>query len=291
MRDEPYGCRSGRILMEQTLADVRVTHAAYDPRCRLVRHWHRRDAVAIVVHGGFEESEGGRTSRYEEGQMLFRSAGLVHANELGPEGCHTLNIERLRVGDTLWPHLSAGLDGSWRLVRVRMVLARRLIFEMQTDGCRTLTVESLLAELLAELSREPLGATADRTASWLPRAEEMLRTRCPEAMALGEMARECGVHPSHFARAFRARYGRTAGEYARELRLSCAERLLRADRHASLAMVATTCGFADQAHFSRLFKRVFRVTPGDYRRRLGQARRRGKQTSETAGIRNRGPVE
>jgi len=284
MRDEPYGCGSGRILTEQTLAEVRVTHATYGPQCRLVPHWHRHDAIAIVVDGGFDESEGGRTSHYAEGQMLFRSAGVVHGNELGADGCDTLNIERLGDGDPRWPHPSGDVDGSWRLVRARMVLARRLVVEMESgDGCCALTVESLVAELLADCSGEHFGAAADRTAAWLPRAEEMLRTRSPEPMGLGEMARECGVHPSHFARAFRTRYGRTAGEYARELRLLCAERLLRQDPDASLAFVATTCGFADQPHLSRIFKRMFRVTPGDYRHRLVGARRRGSKSMGKSG--------
>jgi AraC-like DNA-binding protein len=266
MQNEPYGGRTGRILAEHTLPEVRVTHTTYDPRCRLAPHWHLRDAVVMVVGGGFDESEGDRTNHYAEGQMLLRSAGVVHANELGPSGGHTLNIERLGAGDPMWPHPSAGVDGSCRLVRVRMVLARRLILEMQSGGgCDALTVECLVAEVLADLSREPFG---EATRAWLPGAEEMLRARSPEPMGLGEMARECGVHPSHFARAFRARYGRTAGEYARELRLLWAEKLLRQDPDASLAEIATTCGFADQAHFSRTFKRMFRVTPGSYRQRL-----------------------
>jgi AraC-like DNA-binding protein len=273
MRDEPYGCGSGRILAEHAFAEVRVTHATYDPESHLAPHWHHRDAIAIVVDGGFDESEGGRTSHYAEGQMLFRSAGVVHGNEFGPAACHTLNIERLGVGDRMWPHPSRGVDGSWRLVRVRRILARQLVVEMQSrDGCCALTVESLVADMLADFSAERFGEGGDRTAPWLRRAEEMLRTRSPEPMGLGEMARECGVHPSHFARAFRARYGRTAGEYARELRLLCAERLLRQDPDASLALVATTCGFADQPHFSRIFKRMFRVTPGDYRQRLQRPR-------------------
>jgi len=44
-----------------------------------------------------------------------------------------------------------------------------------------------------------------------------------------------------------------------------ARRLLR-DSRVSLAAIATECGFFDQAHFSRAFRKLHATTPGQYRR-------------------------
>jgi AraC-like DNA-binding protein len=38
------------------------------------------------------------------------------------------------------------------------------------------------------------------------------------------------------------------------------------DAHVSAAEVALACGFADQAHFTRAFKRIVGYTPGAFKR-------------------------
>jgi len=75
------------------------------------------------------------------------------------------------------------------------------------------------------------------------------------------LADEVGLSPAHFARAFRETIGRAPHQYMLTLRLERARRLLDVPE-AMLSDVAQRTGFADQAHFTRLFKREFGVTPG-----------------------------
>ena len=75
------------------------------------------------------------------------------------------------------------------------------------------------------------------------------------------LAHEVGLSPAHFARAFKETMGRAPHNYLLTLRLEKARRLLD-DSEAGLSEVAQRTGFADQAHFTRLFKREFGVTPG-----------------------------
>jgi AraC family transcriptional regulator len=73
-----------------------------------------------------------------------------------------------------------------------------------------------------------------------------------------------GVHPVHLAGAFRKQYHCTIGDYRRRLRVEFACReICKPD--ASLAQIAFAAGFANQAHFSRVFKRLTGATPGEYR--------------------------
>ncbi len=85
-----------------------------------------------------------------------------------------------------------------------------------------------------------------------------------DCVALGEVASAIGVHPAHLARVFRAHYGISVGEYGRRVRLAWAATEI-ARGHTSLATVATQAGFADQSHFTRLFKRYVGITPARYR--------------------------
>ena len=65
--------------------------------------------------------------------------------------------------------------------------------------------------------------------------------------------------------------GCTVGGYVRRLRIDWARERL-AQRGAALVDVALDAGFADHAHFTRVFHRETGMTPSGYRRRLGPPR-------------------
>jgi AraC family transcriptional regulator len=106
-----------------------------------------------------------------------------------------------------------------------------------------------------EPARGGLSATARR------RILEIIDARLEARLTIEGLAHEVGLSASHFARAFKETMGRAPHRYLLSLRLERARRLLeRPD--AGLSDVAQRSGFADQAHFTRHFKRAFGVTPG-----------------------------
>jgi AraC-like DNA-binding protein len=73
------------------------------------------------------------------------------------------------------------------------------------------------------------------------------------------------VRPEARSSRFRQVYGQSIGDYVRRRRLEHAARLL-CSTEATAAAIAVECGFADQSHLTRLFRRRFGVTPSAYRR-------------------------
>ena len=67
-----------------------------------------------------------------------------------------------------------------------------------------------------------------------------------------------------FERKFRSRFHLTPQRYLKKLRLRMASRALVYTGQ-SLAEVAVGCGFSDQSHFTREFRRYFGRTPREYR--------------------------
>ena len=67
-----------------------------------------------------------------------------------------------------------------------------------------------------------------------------------------------------FERQFRAAFHLTPQKFLRKLRLRIAARALMSTDE-SLSEIALNCGFADQSHFSREFRRQFGRTPRNYR--------------------------
>jgi AraC family transcriptional regulator len=93
------------------------------------------------------------------------------------------------------------------------------------------------------------------------RALELMDAKLDSNLSVELLASEAGLSPAHFARAFRESFGLPPHRYLLHLRLERARRMLDGE-NAVLADIAQRAGFADQAHFTRFFKREYGVTPG-----------------------------
>jgi AraC-like DNA-binding protein/thioesterase domain-containing protein len=70
---------------------------------------------------------------------------------------------------------------------------------------------------------------------------------------------------SHFSRAFKRSLGSAPMAYVSTRRVERARHMLTSTQ-ASLTEIALACGFSDQPHFNRLFRRVVGMSPGRWRR-------------------------
>jgi AraC family transcriptional regulator len=82
---------------------------------------------------------------------------------------------------------------------------------------------------------------------------------------LEQLAVVARVSPYHFARQFKKATGLPPHQYLILRRVERAKQLLQAETSLSLAEVAALAGFSDQSQFSRHFKRLVGVTPGQFR--------------------------
>lgn len=80
-----------------------------------------------------------------------------------------------------------------------------------------------------------------------------------------ELARECRLSPSHFARRFSASTGTSPHQWLTTRRVERAKELLLGSGH-ELSQIALACGFVDQSHFTRVFTRIEGQSPGRWRR-------------------------
>ncbi len=86
-----------------------------------------------------------------------------------------------------------------------------------------------------------------------------------EALDLAGMAAVLGLTPCLFAKQFRRSFGTPPYAYVTARRLARAERLL-ATTELPIKAVAADCGFADQAHLTRVFSAARKMTPAVFRR-------------------------
>jgi len=99
---------------------------------------------------------------------------------------------------------------------------------------------------------------------WLEHARRRLHEQSGAGLRMRVIAREVGVHPVHLSRSFRQHFGTTMRCYLRDLRVRSASEEIRRTGH-SLSRIALAAGFADHAHFTRVFKQVNGLTPSQFR--------------------------
>lgn len=94
------------------------------------------------------------------------------------------------------------------------------------------------------------------------RAAEYIDANCTDTLRLADICKASGLSPAYLIRAFKTRFGMTPHAWLINRRIRFAQSELKRGR--PLADVALAAGFADQAHFQRLFKRHVAATPRQY---------------------------
>ena len=92
-----------------------------------------------------------------------------------------------------------------------------------------------------------------------------------EKISLEEVAASAGISSSEAGRCFQKYYGKAPIEYMIEYRLDQARRLLESSE-LSVKEIGFECGFYDPSYFTRIYRKHFGITPGNYRKYAGGER-------------------
>lgn len=150
-------------------------------------------------------------------------------------------------------------------------LSRVLLREIEEGrSSNRLFIDQLALSVVAYIAQAYGGLRLDVSfgglAPWQERrATEIMRARLGSGLSIREVAAECRLSPSHFARMFRRSKGVSPHEYLSILRLEEARQLMRQTK-LPLSDIALIFGFNDQSHFTRVFTRRFDTSPGLWRR-------------------------
>ncbi len=105
------------------------------------------------------------------------------------------------------------------------------------------------------------------TLGGLVRSRDLIHTQWDEPLGVARLAREAGLSPYHFIRAFERAFGVTPHKYQTRLRLAKAKDLLRRER-VSVTEACFATGFSSLGTWSALFSREFGQSPSAYRREM-----------------------
>lgn len=255
----------GQVLHKHARGGIILAELKHDRARKLPTHSHELAFFHLLLDGGYSETFGRRTAALNPLTIIFHPSGITHHDEIGQAGLRIFSVElqdawldRLRQCGVA-PQSSIGLPGS-ELSRLALRLYREYL---NRDCYSTLAIEGLVLEMLALVAR-PERLPERRPPAWLSKVEDLLKNGFHQNLTIGELAAQIAVHPAHLSRVFRQFHHQAIGDYLHQLRIQFACQQL-ADPAVALSAIAAASGFADQSHFTRVFKQCTGMTPGAFR--------------------------
>lgn len=248
-----------------SLESLRVLHQKSD----FPEHNHDTFCISLIEEGMEAIRMGERTLFTEKGQISINNPYEVHANPIIEEGkgssFTTLYLSPDLVESVLgqkginFQHQQVASDS---LNSAFQTVAHHLEHQNLSE------LETGLADLLSGFTRQSQ-ASKDTMSLPNPRWAElilMIDHHIHQKMTLEVLARFMDMDKFNFSKAFRSRFGLSPMNYVLMKKVFEAKRLITSDTN--LTQLAYQLDFADQAHFSKQFKRFIGLTPSQYRKQL-----------------------
>ena len=168
--------------------------------------------------------------------------------------------------------LPAGLGHSADSVLVRQanLMMEELRSALQEDWSAACRSARRLTALIASNAPSQRVTTGCGLAPWQVRKlTAFVEGHLDQTILVEDLADLVDLSPGHFCRSFKDAFDVTPHAYLIQARIRRAQSLMCATDE-SLSRIAVSCGLADQAHLTRLFRRLVGVTPSAWRRNLDQ---------------------
>lgn len=256
------------------LGRLDLLHATYITHT-FSRHIHHGYAIGVIERGAETFFYRGKIHIAPAGSVVIINPGEVHTGQavtgagwtyrmLYPEADLVLQAARqIEHSPDALPDFPEPVIFDPRAID----LIRRLhwVLESSTSPLeRQSHFTATMAQLVANYAhgRHRLLPPADAPRTVVAVALDYLHSHFDQPITLDDIAALTHFSPYHFLRVFKNAMGLTPHAYLTQLRVDAARRRLSAGQ--PLAQVATETGFVDQSHFTRSFKRITGVTPGQY---------------------------
>jgi AraC family transcriptional regulator len=149
------------------------------------------------------------------------------------------------------------------------ILARLLSDAVEALDCDTDRARATLSRAVALIGESLASAPNNNRgglAAWqAQKAIALIDERLERGARVTELAADVRLSQSHFSRAFKQSFKCCPQEFILRRRVERAQQLmLKTDKQ--LSDIALACGFSDQAHFSRMFRKCVGLSPKVWRR-------------------------
>jgi len=224
------------------------------------RHYHPNTHLSFVLKGGCEEQ---KQTHYERKPLstTFYYPGEEHQINHMAKECIHVNIEfapsffkdRITEEDIA---LACKNDATLPLIMARLYKEIQLNDDFVKVGAEGLVLSLPYIHQSISSKNGPLP-------HWVMMIKDYLHNHWNRVITLDELSVICGVHKVTLSKYFPKYMGCSLTDYQRKIRISNAMRFID-KKNMCLTEIALACGFADQSHFIRFFKKFTGFLPKQF---------------------------
>jgi AraC-like DNA-binding protein len=243
-----------------TLTDTIYTHKKVD------WHYHKNAYFTFILRGQLFEGNKKEDLHCSAGSLLYHDWQDPHYNikpDVFTRGFHVeIEKEWFRKFFSYPNKLEGSFDLKDPLVKM---LFYKLFFETKLyESTSAISIHLQLLKIYDHLIGRT-ERTGTKKPAWVDMLKEILYYSNTNKLTLDYLSAELNIHPVHLSRDFSKYFHTTLGDYIRRIKINKALSLML-DNKLTLAQIAGECGFADQSHFIRCFKKYNKMSPLQYRR-------------------------
>lgn len=252
------------------LADTVVLRASFK-RQTFAPHTHPTYVLALITHGALRFRCGNEVLVAPSGSACLINPGEVQTGEAASEhGCAYWsayvppNVFGLAEAQSRFvPH--APLFAR-HVVRERAIVDALGAFFSDVQAPPGLARTERLLDCLSNVSLHCAGAIwepGEVDSRLVRRAKDFLSENFDQPIRLENVAHACGVTGFHLTRTFKKHTGLALHAWLVQYRVERARAMMMGGE--PVVWTALACGFSDQSHMTRWFRRLLGLTPGDVR--------------------------
>lgn len=263
------GQDEARLFLAEDSPSFEIVRATY-VRQSFAPHYHDTFAVGVIEAGRARLRYRGETEHHAPGGVITIEPGEVHTGSaVDREGWRyrmfylppSLVVDATSDGEEM-PHFRGSFQPDPALAAA--FVAAHAMLEDGSDPLRAQVHLRMALELLCRRHAVGRTAVAGRESGVVRAVRDYLHEHYPKNVSLHELSGIAGLSTFRLIRVFKDAVGLPPHKYLAQVRIERARELLRL--RVPISHVTFLTGFSDQSHFTRHFKRVTGVTPGEYAR-------------------------
>lgn len=246
----------------QTVPDYRLSaFRRFLPNERHITRVESSDILLLMLDGVLRFTENGAPIELSKGEYYVQQRGLFQD---GPEISDCPYYFYLHFGDCVWSEEAPCLPRRGFFDPDALLPFLRELNDAESEAAPLIVKNGLLCTILSRLYRAQARSERDILVERLARR---LTQDLQNPPSLAELATDFHFSENYLIRIFREAMGITPHAYVGVARMRKAK-LLLSTSNITADRIAYECGFADYAHFYRLFRRDTGCSPKEYRQSM-----------------------